>query len=281
MQSTHDAAIPSSPVATPAFNSEYGPDARAITVDRHMTRSAAHARGNDEATANAEADKIPPRKRRRAQNDIIGSNVKKVSPAPPRTATSGKPRRISIQVPAAKTGGTFRGPGRKEKTPAPDFNDERFTNISEQLRREIANYNLTKGFQDAWKVGDGLRGLHLGTAKVDTSLSRVQALQHEIQHCDLPDAKYYGLPTLSTIKQRFHMVQLMAEYQKAAAANHKGDKSGILKTFQRKIYAEQSSEQRRKSWDYFNRTAWPLFKAVERYGYGVLIFPLHNVTMKR
>lgn len=128
---------------------------------------------------------------------------------------------------------------------------------------------------------DALRWPDPEAAKLDKSLSRVQRLQWQLQHCDTLETKDYSLPTLTVIQRRFYMVQLMAEYRNATREEHNGDGSGVIKTFQREMFPELGSQQRQKRWDYFNRTAEPLFQAVQRYGYGVLIFPLRNVTMKR
>lgn len=163
--------------------------------------------------------------------------------------------------------------------PVPDFNEERFANIFEPLRREISEYTLVNGLQDAWRVVDVLRWPDPEGAKLDKSLSRVQRLQWQFQRCDTLETKDYSLPTLAVIQRRFYMVQLMVEYLNAIREGHKG--SGAIKTFQREMFPGLGSQQRQKRWDYFNRTAEPLFQAVQRYGYGVLIFPLRNVTMKR
>ncbi|EJP62012.1 uncharacterized protein BBA_09060 [Beauveria bassiana ARSEF 2860] len=290
IESTPNVAIPLSPVATPASIAEDDPDIRDVTVDpvtpapntdQLIARSWSSARGYNEAAADTEAENIVQRKRCLSKDDIKDSRtVKKRSPPLPPTATASKPRQISTQASTVETSRRFRGPGRKQKPSAPDFNDERFNNILEQLRREIAEYTLANGLQDAWRVVDALRWPNPEAVKLDESISRIRHLQCQIQRCDIPDAKDNSLPTLLTIQQRFYMVQLMAEYQKALEEKHKGDKFGALKWFQREVYPDQNSKQRQKSWDYFRRTAEPLFEAVRRYGYGVLIFPLRNVTMK-
>ena len=197
------------------------------------------------------------------------------------TAPPGQGGQTWTRAPSAKAKPKVRGPGRKQKTPVPDFNEERFANIFEPLRREISEYTLVNGLQDAWRVVDALRWPDPEAAKLDKSLSRVQRLQWQLQHCDTLETKDYSLPTLTVIQRRFYMVQLMAEYRNATKEEHKGDGSGVVKTFQREMFPELDSQQRQKRWDYFNRTAEPLFQAVQRYGYGVLIFPLRNVTMKR
>ncbi|KAF1738514.1 hypothetical protein CRV24_000440 [Beauveria bassiana] len=290
IESTPNVAIPLSPVATPASIAEDDPDIRDVTVDpvtpapntdQPIARSWSSARGYNEAASDTEAENIVQRKRCRSKDDITDSRtVKKRSPPLPPTATASKPRQISTQASTVVTSRRFRGPGRKQKPSAPDFDDERFNNILEQLRREIAEYTLANGLQDAWRVVDALRWPNPEAVKLDESISRIRHLQCQIQRCDIPDAKDNSLPTLLTIQQRFYMVQLMAEYQKAVEEKHKGDKFGAIKWFQREIYPDQNSKQRQKSWDYFRRTAEPLFEAVRRYGYGVLIFPLRNVTMK-
>ncbi|EJP61009.1 transposase-like protein [Beauveria bassiana ARSEF 2860] len=154
-------------------------------------------------------------------------------------------------------------------------------NIFEPLRREISEYTLVNGLQDAWRVVDALRWPDPDVAKLDKSLSRVQRLQWQLQRCDTLEIKDYSLPTLTVIQRRFYMVQLMAEYRNATREVHNGDGSGVIETFAREMFPELGSQQRQKRWDYFQQTAEPLFQAVERYGYGVLIFPLRNVTMKR
>ncbi|KAJ3498564.1 hypothetical protein NLG97_g1026 [Lecanicillium saksenae] len=290
IESTPDVAIPLSPVATPASIAEYDPDIRDVTVDpvtpatntdQPIARPWSSARGYNEAAADTEAENIVQRKRCRSKNDITDSRtVKKRSPPLPPTATASKPRQLSTQASTVETSRRFRGPGRKQKPSAPDFNDERFNNILEQLRREIAEYTVANGLQDAWRVVDALRWPNPEAAKLNESISRIRNLQCQIQRCDISDPKDNSLPTLSTIQQRLYMVQLMAEYQKAVEEKHEGDKFGALKWFQKEIYPDKNSKQRQKSWDYFRRTAEPLFEAVRRYGYGVLIFPLRNVTRK-
>ncbi|KAJ3498304.1 hypothetical protein NLG97_g1230 [Lecanicillium saksenae] len=252
IESTPDVAIPLSPVATPASIAEYDPDIRDVTVDpvtpatitdQPIARSWSSARGYNEAAADTKAENIAQRKRCRSKDDITDSRtVKKRSPPLPPTATASKPRQLSTQASTVETSRRFRGPGRKQKPSAPDFNDERFNNILEQLRREIAEYTVANGLQDAWRVVDALRWPNPEAAKLNESISRIRNLQLE--------------------------------------EKHEGDKFGALKWFQKEIYPDKNSKQRQQSWDYFRRTAEPLFEAVRRYGYGVLIFPLRNVTRK-
>ncbi|PQK15639.1 hypothetical protein BB8028_0005g11510 [Beauveria bassiana] len=290
LEPTPDVPIPLSLVATSTTSvSEHGSDARDVTADpttstpnteRPTTRSSL-AHGKDKPASNAEAECVVERKRPRARDDTIDRRVvRKRSPAPLPTTPPSKRGQTSTRAPPAKAKPKVRGPGRKQKTLVPDFNEERFANIFEPLRREISEYTLVNGLQDAWRVVDALRWPDPEAANLDKSLSRVQRLQWQFQHCDTLDTKDYSLPTLTVIQRRFYMVQLMAEYRNATREEHNGDGSGVIKTFQREMFPELGSQQRQKRWDYFNRTAEPLFQAVQRYGYGVLIFPLRNVTMK-
>ncbi|PQK15637.1 hypothetical protein BB8028_0005g11490 [Beauveria bassiana] len=220
LEPTPDITIPLSIVATPTSSaSEHDPGARDVTVDP-ITPTPNTDRPIIEC--------ISERKRRRARDDTIDRRVvRKPSPAPS-TAPPSKRGQTSTREASAKAKPKVRGPGRKQKPPVPDFNDERFANIFEPLRREISEYTLVNGLQDAWRVVDALRWPDPEAAQLDKSLSRVQRLQWQLQRCDTLETKDYSLPTLMVIQRRFYMVQLMAEYRNATREEHNGDGSGVI-----------------------------------------------------
>ena len=88
-----------------------------------------------------------------------------------------------------------------------------------------------------------------------------------------------GLMIRATIERRFYEVQLMAEYRKQILKAENA--AQVTRKFKEEMFAEQTPNKKSASWDYFIRTATPVFEAVQRYGYGTLIFPLSNVNKKR
>ncbi|KAK3177470.1 hypothetical protein K4F52_009761 [Lecanicillium sp. MT-2017a] len=172
----------------------------------------------------------------------------------------------------------FRGRGKKQKTPAPDFNDRRFTRINETLRREISVATPLQGLQSAWRLANALATKAIPQININPSDSRIKQLQCRIEYCDELRVKGNSLSTRAVIEQRFYMVQLMAEYRKAKQAGTAAD--DVAAAFQEELFPDKEQRHRRSTWDYYSRVGVTLLNAVERYGYGVLLYPLGKVTKK-
>lgn len=188
----------------------------------------------------------------------------------------------SLSLAAPATQRRFRGPGKKEKSAPPDFGVSRFSEIGETLRRQIFEYNGLHGLQDLWKMVNAFRSSTTEQVYRRPSDSFIQQLQRGIEFCDALEKKGESLLVRAMVERRFYMVQLIAEYRKA-----KKEKEAVAgfdnvdEAFKRDLFPGKDSEHVRSTWDYYLRRGRPLLAAVERYGYGVLLFPLRRVTNKR
>lgn len=176
----------------------------------------------------------------------------------------------------------FRGPGKKKKTTPPDFDIPRFSKIREALRRQIFEYNGLHSLQDLWKMVNAFRSRTAEQVCREPSDSLVGQLQRGIEFCDVLEKKDESLLIRAMVERRFYMVQLIAEYRKAKQEKEAGAGfDNVDEAFKRDLFPGKDAENVRSTWDYYLRCGRPLFAAVERYGYGVLLFPLRKVTNKR
>lgn len=194
-------------------------------------------------------------------------------------------RNLSTVSPSSVTPGAqrrFRGPGKKKKSPPPDFGNPRYSEIEESLRRHIFEYDGLHGLQDLWKMVNAFRSESTEQVYNMPSDSWIRRLQCRIEFCDALERKGESWLIRATIERRFYMVQLVAEYRKAKEESQASASSDeVAQIFTRDLFPGKDYKDVKSTWDYYLSLGTPLLEAVERYGYGVLLFPLRKATTKR
>lgn len=210
----------------------------------------------------------PSRKRRR-MNTKEGEKTEASSVNTSPSSSSGPPRR-------------FRGPGKKRKAIVPYFEDSRFLNIKEPLRLQVTEYTELKGMQDALKLVEAFELQTVEGVQPKPSDPLVRKLKCRLDECDKLERKGHSLAIRAQVERYFNMVQVIAEFHRRKSEKADGETDDdIVREFKKELFPEQTPKKAQAAWDYFYRVARVLFETVQRYGYGVLVFPLYGVTKKR
>lgn len=176
----------------------------------------------------------------------------------------------------------FRGPGKKKKAIVPYFEEPRFLNVKEPLRLQVIEYTELKGIQDALKLVEAFECQTVEGVQPEPSASLVRKLKCRLDECDKLEARGYSLAVRAQVERYFNMIQVIAEFFRRKKEKVEGETDDdIVREFKKELFPEQIPKQAQSSWDYFYRVGKVLFAAVQRYGYGVLVFPLYGVTKKR
>lgn len=175
-----------------------------------------------------------------------------------------------------------RGRERKKTETGPNLEYRGFLEIEESLHLQVFKYAESDGLQDAWNLVDAFRSQSIEEVQLSPSGSRVKRLKCYLDFCDALEAKGSSLTIRAQVGRRFHMVQTIAELRRRKKRKRKGETiTSIVTEFKQELFPGKSPTEAQSSWDYFCRVGNVLLKSVERYGYGVLVFPLCGASNRR
>ena len=166
-----------------------------------------------------------------------------------------------------------RGPGKAQLPQAPRYEgNSDFAENCDGLRRQIHAYKVVDGLRVAWEFIDGFRCDSVDPVEIDPSHTKVQQLLSRIRHCNKFE-KNDRMKTRGTVERRFWIVQLDMEYERMEAAKAG---SNALQSFRREVEKELKVK-----WGWHRQKSQPLRKAVDSYGWGVLVYPLKATNPAR
>lgn len=157
-----------------------------------------------------------------------------------------------------------------------------FSSLDESIRRQVYNFTPRDALHECKIFIDAFHTETIVTVDISTVHSRLKQLHACMEHCNALEAVGNGMRIRAVVEWRFYLVQLIVEYRKAKAEREVGIRSDdVNDTFRRELYPKKNASQAKSAWEYDYRIGEILFDAVQRYGYGALIFPLHRLTKKR
>lgn len=225
-------------------------------------------------TSGKEFDQMPRRSKRarttgvdftrRPTRTLLSSSTPNTTTPPPSTATTKKRR--------------CRGPGKAKKAPGPVFNEPGFASLDESIRSAVFSFKTHEAVLDCKVLVEAFGTEVPVRAALNPADSRVKQLHTCLEHCNALEAAGNCMRTRAAVEWRFYLVELIAEYRRAKAKT-KGSRCD--ESFRKELYPKKEANQAKSAWDYDYRVGEVLLQAVERYGYGVLMFPLHRLTKKR
>ncbi|KJZ67945.1 hypothetical protein HIM_12666 [Hirsutella minnesotensis 3608] len=179
-----------------------------------------------------------------------------------------------------------RGPGRKPRPEAPEC-EPRFLIIDEGLRLAVSK---PPSSQDVQNFSSLIKTFQCHAAQANEQIStgsskdiRLRIFKKYPDLCFAPETSDRGLEIRTMVQKQFECVLLASEYRKARLSKKaEWRTAGVSRTFSLEIFPDLHVEPRvrYKKMYYYLQVGEPLLRLVERFGWGVLIFPGLNLTLK-
>jgi hypothetical protein len=175
-----------------------------------------------------------------------------------------------------------RGPGKKQRAPAPDFNKPEYRELDVKLRQEAFNPLTVEHIHEVVNLLFAFQSKVIPHVPAASQASEVRRAQLRIEFCDELEEKSQGLQLRARVQRYLELVFLADWFRKAKQAKEMGARSdNITDTFIQDLFPGSDLAEKRSTWYYYNRVGESLLCLVERFGWGALVFPGLNLTQKR
>ena len=171
-----------------------------------------------------------------------------------------------------------RGPGKKRKRGAPAC-EARFRHIHEEPRQEASNPLEVHMVLDTCKLYQAFEPQFFEDVPNDAEGSVVGKIRQRIMFCHTLKRRGSSMVIRAIVQERFELVILAYEFRKATAHVSRMVSRKVRRDFIAELFPGKNPEE--TQWDYYWQVGFPLLRLVERYGWGVLVFPTLNMTKKR
>lgn len=193
--------------------------------------------------------------------------------------TSGSECITPTPEPVTATEKRTRGPSKKTRIETPAC-EARFLSIYEPLRKATSRALQVDMAVDAYKLYQAFEPETMNDLPNDAGEgSVVGKIRQRIEFCELLKGRGSSMVIRATVQQRFELVILAYEYRKATADLSKGAAQKARRAFIAELFPGKKPSD--TPWRYYWQVGNPLLRLVERYGWGVLVFPTIKMTKKR
>lgn len=176
----------------------------------------------------------------------------------------------------------YRGAGKKKQPPAPDFGEPRYRKLGDSLRQEVSKSLTVECVRHIMELLSAFQVMVAQQVTPPFPTSDIKQVQLRIQFCDQLEQRSDGVRLRARIQRYFELVVLADLFRKAKQAKAMGARSdNITQTFIKDLFPGSDPKTKRSTWTYYKRVGEALLHLVERFGWGVLLFPGINVIGKR